>query len=231
MPREFLITDSIVASVTLNAPAMVGKKSGSDLSFQDWVAQLEALCTPREDDIKFFNGWACNPVYPNNDDPDNGCSWTRTKKRAWKGVIVLALVVQPEFRIRVEIKFAVAQDDSRAWLTVEYNPTTMAVGNNVHPSAFIDLKTGLECAFPSSDWNAMTWAFRVGFDFLEAMAGGPLFDEETKRAIARGEIHLVSAQWAAAKAVDDISVFLQLMAVICGQTIARGKGSSTTPII
>jgi hypothetical protein len=70
----------------------------------------------------------------------------------------------------------------------------------------------------------MSWAFRVGFDFLEAMASGSLFEDETKRAIERGEIHLVGAQWAAAKPVKDISTFLQLMAVICGQTIARGKG-------
>ena len=38
--------------------------------------------------------------------------------------------------------FIVAKDGSRAWLTVDYNPTTLAVGNNVHPAAFIDRQTG-----------------------------------------------------------------------------------------
>src|SRR5271163_5122487 len=111
MPREFIVNDSIVASIIINAPTSVGNESRSFLSLQEWVARLDALCTPREDDIKFFNRQAYNPVYPNNDDPDNGCSWTRTKKRAWKGVTVFALVDQPAFRIRVEVKFAVAQDD------------------------------------------------------------------------------------------------------------------------
>jgi hypothetical protein len=70
----------------------------------------------------------------------------------------------------------------------------------------------------------MTRAFRVGFDFLEAVAGVTLFKGKTKAAIERGDIHLVRVQWAAAKRVKNISQFLQLICVIYGQTIARGEG-------
>ena len=71
----------------------------------------------------------------------------------------------------------------------------------------------------------MTRAFRLGFAFLEAMsAPAALFDAATKLAIARGDFHLVSVQYAATKAVTNVTDFLQVGTVIYGQTIARGRG-------
>ena len=52
--------------------------------------------------------------------------------------------------------------------------------------------------------------FRLGFVFLEEVAGGKLFDEETKLAIERGDIQLVRVQWAATKALKPVPQFLQL---------------------
>ena len=68
--------------------------------------------------------------------------------------------------------------------------------------------------------------FRLGFVFLEEVAGGKLFDEETRLAIERGDIKLVRVQWAATKEVKPapVSQFLQLLTVVYDPTIARGSG-------
>ena len=121
--------------------------------------------------------------------------------------------------------FIVAKDGSRAWLTVDYNPTTLAVGNNVHPAAFIDRQTGEVDNYPSSSWPAMTRAFGLGFEFLEAMSEpSSLFDADTRLAIERGDSKLVRVQHAATKAVPNVTDFLQVGTVIYGQTKARGQG-------
>ena len=134
-------------------------------------------------------------------------------------------LISPDCAFVSRYKFVVAKDGSKAWLTVDYNPTTLMVGNNVHPAAFIDPHTGVADAWPSSSWAAMTRAFRLGFEFLEAMSEPrPLFDADTKLVIERGDFHLVRVQCAATKAVTNVTDFLQVCTVIYGQTIARGKG-------
>jgi len=221
---EYIVGDTIVACLTINNPSPSKNYNGKESFFSRLSDRLRGICQPPKDDLSIVFGRAVTPVYANNDDPTTSCSWTRAEKCGGFGLIVLSLVDQPEFRIRVEVKLVVAKDDSKAWLTVEYNPTTMSVGSNLHPAAFVDPETGQENKFPSSDWAAMSRAFRLGFEFLDAMAGGTLFDADTRFAIERGDIHLVSAQWAAAKPARDIFVFLQLMCVIYGQTIARDSG-------
>jgi hypothetical protein len=117
----------------------------------------------------------------------------------------------------------VAKDEKRAWVTVESNPTTMLLGHNIHPAAFVNPKTGANVVDPSSHWDAMTDTYRLGFEFVEVV-GGNLFDEKTKLTIERGDIHLVRVQWAATKAVESVPQFLQLATVVYDQTIARGSG-------
>ncbi len=117
-----------------------------------------------------------------------------------------------------------AENDETAWLTVEHDPTTMTIGSNFHPAAFIDPATQQPVISPSSKWVAMDRAFRLGFEFLAAVAKRKLFDEATQRAIARQDIHLVRVQWAAAKPVEAKRQFLQLLTVVYDPTIARGSG-------
>jgi hypothetical protein len=224
MSKEYLVGDTIVACLTINNPTSSGTYTSEESFFSQLSDQLRAICQLPKDDLHIINGFAYNPLYANNEDPTTGCSWIKAEKCGGFGLIVLFRVDQPEIRIRVSVKLVVAKDDSKAWLTVEYNPTTMTVGSNVHPAPFFDPATGLEHSSPSSSWAAMSRAFALGFRFLEAMADGVLFNEETKFSIERGDMHLASAQWAATKPVNDISSFLQLMCVIYGHTIARGKG-------
>jgi hypothetical protein len=101
----------------------------------------------------------------------------------------------------------------------------LKVGHNVHPAAYIDPTTGVIDNCPSSSWPAMTRAFRLGFEFLEAMSGpDALFDAATRLVIKRGDLHLVRVQYAATKAAPNVTVFLQVGTVIYGQTKARGQG-------
>jgi hypothetical protein len=186
---------------------------------------LRTVCSPHQDDVKLFDGRPYTPVYANNRDPKTSCSWTQTEDGGGYGQVILAWADQPKLWVRVTVKLKVAKDGRWAWLTVGHNPTSLAVGNNVHPAGFIDPHTGVADLWPSSSWAAMTRAFRLGFAFLEAMSEPePLFDAATKLVIERGGFHLVSVQWAATKAVTSVTDFLQVGTVIYGQTIARGRG-------
>jgi hypothetical protein len=225
MSREYIINDSIVACLAIPNPEVHHRDKGRESFFAGLSDQLRSICTPDSNAVIIFEGQTFHPCYANNDDPATGCSWVGGEHGAGTGQLILSLAVQPEWRVRLWIQFKVAKDDSEAWLTVDYNPTSLFVGHNVHPApGVIDPVTGEASLQPSSEWNTMTRVYRLGFYFLEAVAGVTLFEGKAKADIERGEIHLVRAQWAAAKPVKNISQFLQLICVIYGQTIARGEG-------
>src|SRR5260370_12827923 len=170
MATEYLVGDSIVACLTIKAPAPPTTSPGAEPWFRTPSRLLRKACLPHEDDVIFFEGRPCHPVYANNLDPKYSCSWTETGDGGGYGQIVLSWADQPKMRVRTKVKFVVAKDGSKAWLTVDYNPTTLKVGHNVHPAAFIDPQTGVIDNCPSPSWPAMTRAFRLGFEFLEAMS-------------------------------------------------------------
>jgi hypothetical protein len=173
--------------------------------------------------VKLFEGRAYLPVYANNLDEKYSCSWAE-RGDGGSGHVILAWVDQPKMRVRVKVQFDVVPDGSSAWLSVEYNPTSLTVGHNVHPAAYVDPQTGELDPWPSSSWPAMTRTFRLGFDFLEAMSEPePLFDVAAKLAIERGDVPLASEQWAATKTVPSVTDFLQVGTVTYGQTKARGR--------
>ena len=177
--------------------------------------------------MKLFEGRAYLPVYANNRDPKYSCSWAE-EGDGGSGHVFLAWVDQPKMRVRVKVQFRVVPDGSAAWLAVEYNPTSLTVGHNVHPAAFVDPQTGELDPWPSSSWAAMTRAFRLGFDFLEAMSEPePLFDDAAKLAIERGDVPLASEQWAATKTVPSITDFLQVAQLPTGRP-RRGVGRQST---
>jgi hypothetical protein len=149
MATEYIVSDSIVACLLIKAPAPPAKIPSPEPWFRSRSQLLGAVCLPKEDDVKLFDGRAYHPVYANNLDPKYNCSWTEKGDGGGYGQIVLSWVDQPRLRVRVKVKFVVAKDGSKAWLTVDYNPTTLMVGNNVHPAAFIDPQTGVIDNCPS----------------------------------------------------------------------------------
>ena len=67
----------------------------------------------------FFEGRAYRPVYANNRDPKNSCSWTETEDGGGKGHVVLGLGRPAQMWVRVEVQLKVAKDGRCAWLTVD----------------------------------------------------------------------------------------------------------------
>ena len=226
MSKEYIILDAVVASLEIgNASSQDGSTSGLP-RYAAYLQQFTAICQPQREVPIFFRGRAYNPVYANSDGLATGCSWTDSGDNGGVGQIVLAPAHRPDAYLCVALKFAVAKDCQTAWLEVAFNPTGMRLGHNIHPAAWTNRDTGVEVAYPSSDWDAMSDDFRLGVVFLEEVAGRKLFDEETRLAIERGDIKQVRVQWAATKAVKPASVpqFLQLLTVVYDPTIARGSG-------
>jgi hypothetical protein len=224
MAKEYVIPDSVVACLTINAAPSQDDRMQGDPNFLQLANRLRAICQPPRNATIFFNRWALQPIYASSDGLATGCSWTGADEGQGAGEVVLEPEGQEDARIRVGIKLVIAKDGRVAWLTVEYTPTTMDLGRNIHPASFVNPATGEDVAYPSSEWGAMSRTFRLGFDFLEEVAGGHLFDADTKLAIERGDFHLVRVQWAAAKRVSAVARFLQLLTVVYDQTIARGWG-------
>jgi hypothetical protein len=225
MTEEYLVSDFIVVNLVIKAPALQTTDPAAEIWFRRLARLLRGVCLPKEGYVKLFEGRAYLPVYANNLDPKYSCSWV-DEGDGGRGHVILAWVDQPKMRVRVKVQFRVAPDESRAWLGLEYNPTSLTVGHNVHPTAYVDPQTGEFVIWPSSSWPAMTRTFGLGFDFLEAMSEPePLFDDAARLAIERGDVPLASEQWAATKTVPSIIDFLQVGTVTYAQTKARGETS------
>ena len=143
MATEYIVGDSIVACLRLKAPAPPATDPSAEPWFRSLSRLLRTVCSPHEGDVKLFEGRAYRPFYANNRDPETGCSWTETADGGGYGQVVLAWADQPKLRVRVTVKLRVAKDGRWAWLTVGHNPTSLTVGHNVHPAAFIDPTTGV----------------------------------------------------------------------------------------
>jgi len=223
MAKEFVIPDLVVASVTIDSASTPGNGESDD-SFSALTQVLKRICQPHRDALIFVDRYAHHPIYANSDGLAKGCNWTDFEDGGGEGEAYFERAGQDGTRVRLGFMLAVAQDKRAAWLTVEFNPTTMLLGDNIHPAMFIDPETGKEVLWPSSDWKAMSRIFRLGFHFLEEVGGADVFDPRTKALIERGDFHLVRVQWAAAKEVKAVPRLLQLLTVVYDQTIARGWG-------
>ena len=143
---------------------------------------------------------------------------------------MLVLVEEPTQRVMLRYQLLRAAAGASGWLTCTFSPTTILTGNNVHPATIANPKTGEICAYPSSQPGVMKQVYRLGLDVLEELyqqatsANDPLFHPKTAAAIKAGEFRLIRAQWCAYIPTPDVPKFLQLLGVLVGHTIGRGKG-------
>jgi hypothetical protein len=112
-------------------------------------------------------------------------------------------------------------------LKVEFNPTSLASGNNVHPVTIAHPKTGVLPAFPSSAPQVIQALNRLGFRFLkefhEQISNEKhLFERQTDSAIAKGNFQIVRAQFCVYFPTPNVPIFLQLMAILYSHTITEG---------
>ena len=117
-------------------------------------------------------------------------------------------------------------------MTLDCVPTTILAGDNVYPATFADAQTGEIAPLPSSAPRVISHLYRLGFYVLDDLAQQAtkttskvsLFDAITRAAIERGEPHVVRAQFCAYLPSDNVARFLQLMAIMFGQTIGARRG-------
>ena len=184
------------------------------------------LCTLESDFPLFLNGRAHFVVHG-----PSGAKWARRSDGGCEGHLVLAPRDQPTRWIRIGFKLAKGREPE-GWFTLDYVPTTILAGDNVYPATFADAQTGEIAALPSSAPRVISHLYRFGFYVLEDLLQQAtktkskecLFDAITRDAIERGEPHVVRAQFCAYLPSDNVARFLQLMAVMFGQTIGARRG-------
>jgi hypothetical protein len=223
MSRENLITETSVQCIPVAWPCSGNRRDRNSSEGERILRGLQALCSVDDDFPLLIAGRAHFPV--------RGASGTEFSQRldgGCQGAIVLSPDKHATSWVRISFKL-VRGRGSEAWLTVECNPTTLLVGNNVHPATFAD-DDGCFDSYPSSASRAVAGLLRIGFRVLDDLIGQAtnsstsVFDVATRKAIKTGHVHIVRAQYCAYLPCGDVPHFLQLMAVMFGQTIGDGGG-------
>ncbi len=224
MSTEQLIQDSIVVSVTLD------ERNDPSRSERDRIQKaLERICRDRQADVVVLFGRAHRILRWRPAIPTNHSSFT-TNDRGCFAEIFLEVCDEPAQQARIEVTLNRRDDDPMSsWLTIDFNPTTILGGNNVHPAAPSD-PSGRVLRHPSSALSVVHRNLRLGFHLLDELyrqvsnASDSLYSEHTRERVRRGRFRVHWVQWAAYLPTRDRTSFLLTIAVLYGQTIARGKG-------
>jgi hypothetical protein len=224
MCTEQLIQDSIDVSVTLD------ERNDSSRSEQDRIRKaLERICHDRRADVVVLFGRAHKILRWRPAIPTSHSSFTTTD-RGCSAEIFLEVCDEPAQQARIEVTLNRRDDDPLlSWLTIDFSPTTILGGNNVHPAAPRDPR-GRVIRHPSSALSVVQRDLRLGFDLLDELyrqvsnASDSLYSAHTRERVRLGRFRIHWAQWAAYLSTQDPLLFLQLIAILYGQTIARGKG-------
>jgi hypothetical protein len=236
MTKESLLYDSTVASIQIDYS--VFKERGSDAKNNEYsriVSAFEAVCNPHKPPLFILNGRAHQGLA--SYDGRNFCQWSPTAGGGGIAKIVIHPEDEPAQHILLKYTLAVSKENNgdarRAWLNVEFSPTSLLTGNNILPVTIEDSTTGGWVDHPSSSLKVMQEIYRLGFNVLEQMAQQinksttPLYSKATRKLIRSGRFHLTRSQWCAYLPTADRAKFLQVMAVLYGQTIGAGAGVIT----
>ena len=233
MPRESLITDSIVERVALDwrgqDPGLTGYAS-----LQAVTAVLAQFPRLPAGSVFVFYGRAHELVLPHPANPDQGTRWIPDLAGGGKLKLVLSRVDEPAQQVHLEYhaykqQGTVGLDEPESSLVATFNPTTIPTGNNVLVATIADPETGEIDHLPSSSPRILRTVYRMGLRLLPELArqagltNGDLFSDRTLRAIKDGDVHVTRSQWAAYLPAD-VLAFLQLLVVLYNQDIAHKKG-------
>jgi hypothetical protein len=226
--KECLITDSIVVSIPIDCPEKSQDPHSDNQEAVKIVKCLQWICDPRHSQTYIFYGRAHEVLHA----PIDSTRCLVTADGGCQAIVILAPIHEPAQRVCLSYKvnMAISQAIGSAQLTAEFNPTTLLAGNNISPATLADSETGEIRPSPSSDVRLMKTTFRLGFFVLEELyrqamtTRSDLFGPRSRELIRDGGIHIVRAQWAAYLPTSSVSRFLQLTAILNGQTIAHGNG-------
>jgi hypothetical protein len=230
MLKETLFNEPITASITVGCSSRGEHPNAERSEFARISQGLELICDPRRNHVFIIYGRAHTVIRSRPGDSSKGTFWRPASNGGGEAQIVLALVDEPAQRVMLSYQLVRAAAGASGWLNCTFSPTTILAGNNVHPATIANPKTGEICAYPSSQPRVMEQVCRLGFDVLEELyqqarsTKCSLFDPNTAAAIKAGEFRLIRAQWCAYIPTPDVPKFLQLIGVLVGHTIGRGKG-------
>jgi hypothetical protein len=230
MPRESLVTDTMVQRVALDWRGQEANLSGSS-SLEAVTAILAQFLNLPAGRVFVIYGCAHELVLPHPANPKQGTQWTPIRSGGGTLKLVLARVDEPAQRVHLEYTAYAEQgeigvDEPTSWLGVGFNPTTIPIGNNVLPVTIADPATGEFDEMPSSLPSFLIAANRMGLHLLPELArqagltNGDLFSDRTLQAIKDGDVHVTRCQWAGYLPAA-VLAFLQLLVTLYDQTIAR----------
>ena len=191
MANEFIVLVTIVATLIIKDASSLERGETSVTRSEAMLQRLMATCQPDREQGIVFRHRTFHPVYEDTDGQATGCFWSSSGEGGGVGQLVLEEVAPLGMRIQVGVRFVAPPNGKTARLTLKYDPTWMDLGHNDYPAAFLDPDTGIEVAYPSSDWDAMSSAYPLGFELLQAVNDGNLFDTRSKQAIQDLDIRLV----------------------------------------
>jgi hypothetical protein len=186
MSTEQLIHDSTLVSVTLDER---NDPSGSE-QYRIQNA-LERICHDRQADVVVLFGRAHKILRWRQAIPTSHSSFT-TNDRGCSAEIFLEVCDEPAQQARIEVKLTRRDDDPLlSWLTIEFNPTTILGGNNVHPAVPRDPR-GRVVRNSSSALSVVQRNLRLGFDLLDELyrqvsnASDSLYSARAREQVRRG---------------------------------------------
>ena len=199
MSREALTNDSIAARITIDRVHRSAGPQHKQTEFERIAATLKAICDPlrKHQFIIYGREHSVIPMRPR----DKGTFWRALANGGVHAQIALASVEERAQRIYLTYKLEQPAYADSSSLIAEFNPTTILAGNNVHPAAIADPKTGALNEYPSSHPETMQQIYRLGFDLLEELhdqatiGAETLYQPATAAAIRNGDFHLIRAQW------------------------------------
>lgn len=226
MSTEWLITDSIVASIPIESTLEGHDRSSHNPQVAKIFGGLQSICDPQRDHTLILCGRAHEVFHSRFD--DTGTKWAATVDGGCEATIVLSAVDLPAQRMSLRYKLmpGMSQFAGPPQLLAEFNPTTILSGNNVSPAALADPETGAIRSHPSSDIKLNNTMFSLGFSVLDEMyrQATNSRDHLFRSRIRDRDIHLVRVQFAGYLPTPGICGFLQVIAILYGQTIADFDG-------
>jgi hypothetical protein len=224
METEMLISDSIVASVTLRQLDGHGESEHHRV-----FAAIKRTCTTTSFRKVTAFGRSLRLVMAKPGLPAQ-TEFSQIGADEFIATIVLADPEEPAQQIHLRVTLRrVFGDPTESWLEVESSPTTIIAGANVGPAVFAPQGGPLE-PNPSSSLRILNSNVRLGFELLDDVyrqtlgVSQSLYSPVTAMNLKRGNFRIVRAQWAAYLPAKDPTLGLQLLAIIFGQTISRGRG-------
>ncbi len=230
MYTDSIILEPLVCSLVINYPDLNGQVNHSPSEGVRIAQAMRAVTSLRPNFSLFLFGCAYGVVPTAPAGSGSGSFCNSRDDGGCEGRIVLKPMNKSRGNKWLSVFFSLAKgQEDRGWFTLTFNPTTIAVGDNVHPASMPNAGTGELVRWPSSAKDTLTPFLRFGFLLVEGLfrqlsGKQSLFEASTWTRIREGAVHVVHTQFCSYLPTPDVARYLQGITLLYGQTIATGKG-------